>query len=72
MGINPYGSWDCSSNRTIPVWAEKNQVFCQATPKVSPPAVEKPKVTEPVRQSIWDVLNDAPQQAPVEEAQPAN
>lgn len=72
VGINPYGSWDCSSNRTIPVWAEKNQVFCQATPKVSPPAVEKTKITEPVRQSVWDVLNDAPQQAPVEEAQPAN
>ena len=28
VGINAYGSWSCGSNRTIPVWANKDQNFC--------------------------------------------
>ncbi|OOF66500.1 penicillin-binding protein 1B [Rodentibacter caecimuris] len=32
IGINQYGSWDCQSNRTIPVWTEKNQIFCSGAP----------------------------------------
>lgn len=65
VGINSYGSWDCDSSRTIPVWAEHNQTFCQPTASPSETKTEK-------RESVWDVLDDAPSTAPVEEAKPAN
>ncbi|WP_424404602.1 penicillin-binding protein 1B [Pasteurella sp. PK-2025] len=59
VGINAYGGWDCTSSRKIPVWADKNQTFCQP-------------VVQPVYQeSLWDVLNPsapANQPAPVEDA----
>lgn len=61
VGINSYGGWDCSSGRTIPVWAEKDQSFC------------KPVEQTPYQESIWDVLKPStPTQpegpAPVEDA----
>ena len=28
VGINSYGSWDCSSPRQIPVWKDKGQRYC--------------------------------------------
>ncbi|PJG86494.1 penicillin-binding protein 1B [Conservatibacter flavescens] len=62
IGINSYGSWDCNSHRTIPVWANKNQTFCQPRPVSTP------------QPSLWDVLKDTTPNtpAPVEEAVPAN
>ncbi|HDR1025686.1 TPA: penicillin-binding protein 1B [Pasteurella multocida] len=58
VGINDYGSWDCSSARQIPVWINHAQSFCQA------PEISK-------QESVWDVLSPgAPsnQPAPVEDA----
>lgn len=71
VGINSYGGWDCNSNRTIPVWADRNQSFCQTQVSYSEPQ------NSPERSpSLWDVLQDkAPRNnspAPVEEAKPAN
>ncbi|OOS02051.1 penicillin-binding protein 1B [Canicola haemoglobinophilus] len=54
IGINSYGGWDCSSSRTIPVWINNGQIFCNNAPEPSEP-----------RPSIWDVLS-----APVEDAKP--
>ena len=63
IGINAYGGWDCSSSRTIPVWADRNQSFCQQSPlaqtgsMISNTATQAP--TTPVKQeSVWDVLKE--------------
>lgn len=73
VGINAYGGWDCSSARTIPVWADRNQSFCQQTEYTpttpSANAVESNNVTK--QESVWDVLNEG-NSAPVEDARPAN
>ncbi|TNH10377.1 bifunctional glycosyl transferase/transpeptidase, partial [Testudinibacter sp. TR-2022] len=83
VGINDYGSWNCNSARTIPVWTDKNQNFCTAPVVVpsgaaaatslqdaAPSDVESAVEKQP---SIWDVLelqqDSAP--APVEDAQPS-
>ena len=63
IGINAYGGWDCNSSRTIPVWADRNQSFCQQSPlaqtgsMISNTATQAP--TTPVKQeSVWDVLKE--------------
>lgn len=60
VGITQYGSWDCGSNRTIPVWANKGQNFCSSSN--TPP----PTNPSPPRGSLWDVLD----KIPIEEAKP--
>ncbi|AUI66931.1 MULTISPECIES: penicillin-binding protein 1B [Glaesserella] len=75
VGINSYGSWDCSSSRQIPVWKDKGQRYCTGGGAV----VES-------KQSVWDALSlskdksatqpikadeaENPQQAPIEEVAP--
>jgi fused glycosyl transferase and transpeptidase len=77
VGINAYGSWSCGSNRTIPVWANKDQNFCASAQTTSTatataaqttqsPQPEQPESPKP--ESVWDVLDN---KAPVEEAAPA-
>ncbi|PJG84197.1 penicillin-binding protein 1B [Caviibacterium pharyngocola] len=69
IGINAYGSWDCSSSRTIPVWANKDQAFCTPVVQTPKPAAQP---TETRKESVWDILKPAaPTAAPVEEARPA-
>ncbi|OOF50682.1 penicillin-binding protein 1B [Rodentibacter genomosp. 1] len=66
VGINQYGSWDCGSNRAIPVWANKGQSFCStSTTMPSYDTAPRPTPTEP-RGSLWDVLDNAP----IKEAKP--
>ncbi|MDO4431150.1 MAG: penicillin-binding protein 1B [Lonepinella koalarum] len=69
VGIDQYGGWNCDSPiRNIPVWANKNQSFCV----VSPQSAEQPKVGQTKTESLWDVLDNKPNTAPVEQALPAN
>ncbi|MBV7387761.1 penicillin-binding protein 1B [Pasteurellaceae bacterium TAE3-ERU1] len=74
VGINSFGSWDCGSGRTIPVWANRNQSFCsQSAPVVAPssqPASAAPAAPAERKPSVWDALN-LQNGAPVEEAQPS-
>lgn len=42
VGINSYGSWDCSSTRQIPVWLDNGQRYCNSSD------------TKP---SVWDALS---------------
>lgn len=66
VGINAYGGWDCTSNRTIPVWANRNQSFCQTNTSSATSEEKSP--------SLWDVLTENPKlnhSAPVE-ARPDN
>lgn len=71
VGINSYGSWDCSSSRQIPVWKDKGQQYCTGGSTVD----SKP--------SVWDALSlgkeapaqsttaeEAESQAPMEEVAP--
>ncbi|MDG6265140.1 penicillin-binding protein 1B [Glaesserella parasuis] len=56
VGINSYGSWDCSSPRQIPVWKDKGQRYCTGGGSV----VE-------AKPSVWDALSlgkDTPQTQP--------
>ena len=72
VGINSYGGWDCSNWRTIPVWADKNQSFCQAAPAPvasAQPATNSVNSTNKAAESVWDVLNEK-SNAPIEEAKP--
>lgn len=63
VGITSHGSWDCTSNRVIPVWIDKGQTFCGDAPAVpsqnaapgNEPAAEES--SEEPRGSIWDVLD---------------
>lgn len=68
IGINAYGSWDCGSSRTIPVWANRHQSFCQTQPSNQNTSEQNSS------SSLWDVLKDktTPNLAPVEEAVPVN
>ncbi|TNG94803.1 penicillin-binding protein 1B [Pasteurellaceae bacterium USgator11] len=86
VGINDYGSWNCNSSRTIPVWTDKNQNFCASASAVVPsgaaPAaatslqdaapsdVESAVERQP---SVWDALElqQDSAPAPVEDAQPS-
>jgi len=77
VGINAYGSWSCGSNRTIPVWANKDQNFCASTQTTSTATATAAQTTQspqpeqpesPKQESVWDVLDN---KAPVEEAAPA-
>lgn len=74
VGINSYGSWDCSSSRQIPVWKDKGQRYCTGGAVVQS------------NQSVWDALSlskdksatqpvkadeaENLQQAPIEEVAP--
>ena len=76
VGINSYGGWDCSNWRQIPVWANKGQAFCQATPAataVSQPANSSANTANKAAESLWDVLKEKDNNAaPIEEAVPSN
>ena len=60
VGITQHGSWDCDSNRVIPVWVNNGQNFCGGTSTTSPSPSTPPAETEiPARQeSVWDVLDN--------------
>ncbi|WP_373818499.1 penicillin-binding protein 1B [Glaesserella sp.] len=63
VGINSYGSWDCASNRQIPVWKDKGQRYCAGGTTV----VE-------AKPSVWDALSlgkesNTPQPTKAEEAE---
>ena len=60
VGITQHGSWDCDSNRVIPVWVNNGQNFCGGTSNASPSPTTPPAETEiPARQeSVWDVLDN--------------
>lgn len=60
VGITQHGSWDCDSNRVIPVWVNNGQNFCGGTSTTSPSLATPPAETEiPARQeSVWDVLDN--------------
>ena len=64
VGITPHGSWDCDSNRVIPVWVNKGQNFCTSSP--APSNTPSSTTKEEARESLWDVLD----KAPIEEAKP--
>ncbi len=70
IGINTYGGWDCSSNRTIPVWANKGQNFCSSstgtTSSVTTTVQPTSTATEAPKGSLWDILD----KAPITEAKP--
>ena len=77
VGINAYGGWDCSSTRTIPVWAEQNQSFCQPavltqTANIVTNAPTQTNANTTAKpESVWDVLKED-KSVPVEEAKPSN
>ena len=60
VGITQHGSWDCDSNRVIPVWVNNGQNFCGGTSNASPSPVTPPAETEipPRQESVWDVLDN--------------
>lgn len=60
IGITQHGSWDCDSNRVIPVWVNNGQNFCGGTPNASPSPATPPAETEilPRQESVWDVLDN--------------
>lgn len=60
VGITQHGSWDCDSNRVIPVWVYNGQNFCGGTPNASPSPATPPAETEiaPRQESVWDVLDN--------------
>lgn len=64
VGITPHGSWDCDSNRVIPVWVNKGQNFCTSSP--APSNTPSSTTKEEARESLWDVLD----KVPIEEAKP--
>lgn len=53
VGINSYGSWDCSSPRQIPVWKDKGQRYCTGSGNV----VE-------AKPSVWDALSLSKEKQP--------
>lgn len=73
VGITSHGSWDCGSNRVIPVWANNGQNFCSssstASSNTAPSSSSAPsqQAPEEPRGSLWDVLDN---KAPIEEAKP--
>ena len=60
VGITQHGSWDCDSNRMIPVWVNNGQNFCGGTSNASPSPTTPPAETEiaPRQESVWDVLDN--------------
>lgn len=60
VGITQHGSWDCDSNRVIPVWVNNGQNFCGCTSTTSPSPTTPPAETEiaPRQESVWDVLDN--------------
>ena len=60
VGITQHGSWDCDSNRVIPVWVNNGQNFCGGTSNASPSPTTPPAETEiaPRQKSVWDVLDN--------------
>ena len=60
VGITQHGSWDCDSNRVIPVWVNNGQNFCGGTLTTSPSPTTPPAETEiaPRQESVWDVLDN--------------
>ncbi|QIM63822.1 penicillin-binding protein 1B [Pasteurellaceae bacterium Orientalotternb1] len=71
VGINSYGSWDCTSSRQIPVWKDKGQRYCSGGSSMD------------AKPSVWDALSlgkeasapattaeEAEGQAPIEEVAP--
>ena len=60
VGITQHGSWDCDSNRVIPVWVNNGQNFCGGTSNASPSPATPPAETEiaPRQESVWDVLDN--------------
>lgn len=60
VGITQHGSWDCDSNRVIPVWVNNGQNFCRGTSTTSPSPTTPPAETEiaPRQESVWDVLDN--------------
>lgn len=60
VGITQHGSWDCDSNRAIPVWVNNGQNFCGDTSNASPSPATPPAETEiaPRQESVWDVLDN--------------
>ena len=60
VGITEHGSWDCDSNRVIPVWVNNGQNFCGGTSNTSPSPATPPAETEiaPRQESVWDVLDN--------------
>lgn len=60
VGITQHGSWDCDSNRVIPVWVNNGQNFCGGTSNASPSPTTPPAETEiaPRQESFWDVLDN--------------
>ena len=60
VGITQHGSWDCDSNRAIPVWVNNGQNFCGDTSNASPSPATPPVETEiaPRQESVWDVLDN--------------
>ena len=60
VGITQHGSWDCDSNRVIPVWVNNGQNFCGGTSNASPSPATPPAETEiaPRQESVWGVLDN--------------
>ena len=60
VGITQHGSWDCDSNRVIPVWVNNGQNFCGGTSNASPSPATPPAETEiaPRQEGVWDVLDN--------------
>lgn len=60
VGITQHGSWDCDSNRVIPVWVNNGQNFCGGTSTTYPSPATPPAETEiaPRQESVWDVLDN--------------
>ena len=60
VGITQHGSWDCDSNRMIPVWVNNGQNFCGGISNASPSPTTPPAETEiaPRQESVWDVLDN--------------
>ena len=60
VGITQHGSWDCDSNRVIPVWVNNGQNFCGGSSNASPSPATPPAETEiaPRQESVWDVLDN--------------
>ena len=60
VGITQHGSWDCDSNRVIPVWVNNGQNFCGGASTTSPSPATPPAETEiaPRQESVWDVLDN--------------
>ena len=60
VGITQHGSWDCDSNRVIPVWVNNGQNFCGGPSTTSPSPATPSAETEiaPRQESVWDVLDN--------------